>query len=96
MCDDISKRQKTKCNLKGAVSNYKNCDDIWVFYAENVCLRTDSENFSADRLKVIACDSNMKIYSRTNRKRRRSSQVNLTEKYVQLIIYKLITMFFNL
>ena len=60
MCDEISKRQKTKCNIKGSVKNYKNCDDIWVFYAENVFLRTDSENFSTDKLKVIACDSNMK------------------------------------
>lgn len=62
MCDEISKRQKSKCNIKGAVKNYKNCDDIWVFYAENVNLKTEHESLSAARLKVIACDSNMRHF----------------------------------
>ena len=60
MCEEIGKKQKTKCNIKGVVKNYKNCDDIWIFYAENVYLRTESENFTSDKLKVVACDSEMK------------------------------------
>jgi hypothetical protein len=60
MCEEISKRQKNKCTIKGVVKNYKNCDDIWIFYAENVYLRTESENFSSEKLKVVACDAQMK------------------------------------
>ena len=46
--------------MHGVVKNYKNCDDIWIFYAENVYLRTESENFSSEKLKVVACDAQMK------------------------------------
>jgi len=60
MCEEISKRQKNKCTIKGVVKNYKNCDDIWIFYAENVYLRTESESFTSEKLKVVACDSQMK------------------------------------
>jgi hypothetical protein len=60
MCEEIGKKQKSKCNIKGIVKNYKNCDDIWIFYTENVYLRTESENFSSDKLKVVACDTEMK------------------------------------
>jgi hypothetical protein len=38
----------------------KNCDDIWIFYAENVYLRTESESFTSEKLKVVACDAQMK------------------------------------
>ena len=45
---------------QGVVKNYKNCDDIWIFYAENVSIRTDSENFSTEKLKVVACDKKIR------------------------------------
>jgi transcription initiation factor TFIIA small subunit len=60
MCEEIGKRNKSKCTIKGVVKNYKNCDDIWIFYAENVYLRTEHENFTSQSLKVVACDSQMK------------------------------------
>lgn len=60
MCEEIPHKQKNKCTIKGVVKNYKNCDDIWIFYAENVYLRTESENFTSEKLKVVACDTQMK------------------------------------
>lgn len=60
MCEEISKRQKNKCSIKGVVKNYKNCDDIWIFYAEGVNLRSDSDTFTSQKLKVVACDAQMK------------------------------------
>jgi hypothetical protein len=42
------------------VKNYKNCDDIWIFYAENVHIRTENETFSSEKLQVVACDAQMK------------------------------------
>ena len=60
MCEEIPKRQKNKCTIKGSVKTYKHCDDIWIFTVDNVYLRTDSENFQSERLRVVACDYNMK------------------------------------
>ena len=60
MCNEISKKQKSKCSIKGKVKTWKNCDDIWIFYADNVALRTDSESFHSEKLKVVAVDVNMK------------------------------------
>jgi transcription initiation factor TFIIA small subunit len=60
MCEEIPKKQKNKCTIKGTVKNYKNCDDIWIFYAESVYLRTESESFTSEKLKVVACDAQMK------------------------------------
>lgn len=60
MCEEIPKRQKSKCNIKGTVKTYKHCDDIWIFTVDQVYLRTDTENFQSDRLRVVACDYNMK------------------------------------
>jgi transcription initiation factor TFIIA small subunit len=62
MCEEIPKRQKNKCTIKGVVKNYKNCDDIWIFYAENVFLRTESESFTSEKLKVVACDTQIRSY----------------------------------
>lgn len=60
MCDEISKRYKNKCNIKGKVTSFKNCDDIWIFYGKDVTLKSDQNLFSAKNLKVVACDVNMK------------------------------------
>ena len=60
MCEEIPKKQKNKCNIKGSVKTYKHCDDIWIFTVDNAYLRTDTENFQSERLRVVACDYNMK------------------------------------
>lgn len=60
MCDEISKRHKNKCTIKGKVTSFKNCDDIWIFYGKEVSLKTDHELFSSMSLKIVACDVNMK------------------------------------
>ena len=60
MCDEISKRHKNKCTIKGKVTSFKNCDDIWIFYGKDVSLKTDHELFSSMSLKIVACDVNMK------------------------------------
>lgn len=60
MCEEISKVQKNKCTIRGNVKSYKHCDDIWIFTVDNVYLRTDSDNFQSDKLKIVACDNDMK------------------------------------
>lgn len=74
MCEEIPKKQKNKCAIKGFVKTYKHCDDIWIFTVENVYLRTDTENFQSDRLRVVACDSNMKnMYDEGNTYKKRKN-----------------------
>lgn len=62
MCEEIPKKHKNKCNMKGIVKNWKNCDDIWIFYAENVYIRTESESLTSERLKIVACDTQIRSY----------------------------------
>jgi transcription initiation factor TFIIA small subunit len=73
MCEEIPKKHKNKCNIKGVVKNYKNCDDIWIFYAQNVFLRTDSESFTSDRLKVVACDTQIRTYYEDKRDQKKEN-----------------------
>ena len=76
MCEEISKKQKNKCTIKGTVKNYKNCDDIWIFYAENVYLRTESESFTSEKLKVVACDAQMKTLYNDKRNQDNGEDIN--------------------
>lgn len=65
MCEEIPKRQKYKCTMKAKVKNWKNCDDIWIFYTEDIAFKSDQQTLSSERLKVVACDTNMKkLYDR--------------------------------
>ena len=69
MCEEIPKRQKNKCNIKGSVKNYKHCDDIWIFHTSSVYLKTESENFHSEKMKVVACEQNMKnLHNDRNKK----------------------------
>jgi transcription initiation factor TFIIA small subunit len=66
MCDELSKfknnrhSSRSTCTIKGNVKSYKHCDDIWIFTVDNVYLRTESENFQTEKLKIVACDNDMK------------------------------------
>jgi len=53
--------------MKAKVKNWKNCDDIWIFYTEDVNFKTDQQTLNSERLKVVACDTNMKkLYDRND------------------------------
>mgnify|MGYP001775004243 CR=1 FL=1 len=60
MCEEISKRHKNKCTIKGKVISFKNCDDIWIFYGKEVSMKTDSQYYTSTSLKIVACDVKMK------------------------------------
>jgi len=67
MCEEIPRRQKYKCTMKAKVKNWKNCDDIWIFYTEDINFKTDQQTLNSERLKVVACDTNMKkLYDRND------------------------------
>ena len=49
-----------KGTCKGWFSNAKSCDDIWIYYSYNTSFKADANDLTSDRLKIVACDSQMK------------------------------------
>ena len=60
ICEEISKSKKQKASIKAQVTSFKNCDDIWIFYGKNVSVTIEKSNITCNKLKIIACDKNMK------------------------------------
>ena len=60
ICEEISKSKKQKASIKAQVTCFKNCDDIWIFYGKNVSVTIEKSNITCGKLKIIACDKNMK------------------------------------
>ena len=60
ICEEISKSKKQKASIKAQVTSFNNCDDIWIFYGKNVSVTIEKSNITCNKLKIIACDKNMK------------------------------------
>ena len=60
MCDEIGKLQKNKNTIKGKVTSFRNCDDIWIFYCNDITIKMEKCNLSIPKLKIIALDENLK------------------------------------
>ena len=60
MCDEISKLSKTKNTIKGKVTSFRNCDDIWIFYCKEIHLKIDKIGLTIPKLKIIALDEKLK------------------------------------
>lgn len=56
VCDVISKQVKAKASFKGHLHTYRNCDDVWTFYARDCVLKMEgNEQIQVSKLKIIAC-----------------------------------------
>ena len=60
MCDEISKQQKNKNTIKGKVTTFRNCDDIWIFYCKDITLKLEKFSLTIPKLKIIALDEKLK------------------------------------
>ena len=60
MCDEISKHSKTKNSIKGKVTSFRNCDDIWIFYCKDISLKIEKNPLTIPKLKIIALDEKLK------------------------------------
>ncbi|CAK5284793.1 unnamed protein product [Mycena citricolor] len=48
--------EKAKATLKGKMKTYRNCDDVWTFWLNNVTLKVDGpQDFTVPKMKIIAC-----------------------------------------
>ena len=46
--------------IKGKVTSFRNCDDIWIFYCKEINLTVDKKQISIPKLKIIALDEKLK------------------------------------
>jgi transcription initiation factor TFIIA small subunit len=62
ICEEISTIKKQKATIKAKVTSFKNCDDIWIFYSKDatITITNDKKTTICSKLKIIACDKNMK------------------------------------
>ena len=60
MCEEISKLSKTKNSIKGKVTSFRNCDDIWIFYCKDTNIKFDKGSINFSKLKIIALDEKLK------------------------------------
>ena len=61
ICEELQ-NLNNKGSIKGTVTSFKNCDDIWIFYGKNIKIKIDSKSNcdEYEKLKIVACDKNMK------------------------------------
>ena len=61
ICEELQSLNN-KGTIKGIVTSFKNCDDIWIFYGKNIKIKNDNKNSydEYEKLKIVACDKNMK------------------------------------
>ncbi|KZS97112.1 transcription initiation factor IIA gamma subunit [Sistotremastrum niveocremeum HHB9708] len=56
LADSLVKHVKTKTTLKGHLSTYRLCDDVWTFIVKDCQFKMESnEIVSAKKIKIIAC-----------------------------------------
>ena len=67
ICDEIKNMSKTKNTIKGKVTQFRNCDDIWIFYCKDINMKLDKLNLSVAKLKIIAVDEKLKSKKNNNK-----------------------------
>eukprot|EP01112_Ceratiomyxa_fruticulosa_P018731 TRINITY_DN603_c0_g2_i1.p1 TRINITY_DN603_c0_g2~~TRINITY_DN603_c0_g2_i1.p1 ORF type:complete len:115 (-),score=18.32 TRINITY_DN603_c0_g2_i1:208-552(-) len=56
MNEALATKVKTKANVKGHLHTYRFCDNVWTFILENAQFKIDTETFTLDKVKIVACD----------------------------------------
>ena len=70
ICQELANQTKNKNTIKGTVTAFRNCDDIWIFYCKNVTINVEKEKqgFTIPNLKIIALDEKLKQKNKENGK----------------------------
>ncbi|KAI0694204.1 transcription initiation factor IIA gamma subunit [Cytidiella melzeri] len=64
LADTMVKQVKTKTTLKGHLSTYRLCDDVWTFIIKNAQFKMESnEMVSTPKIKIVACKNGDAIES---------------------------------
>ena len=70
ICQELANCSKSKNTIKGTVTSFRNCDDIWIFYCKDVTVNIENkkETLSIPKLKIIALDEKLKQKNKENDK----------------------------
>ena len=68
ICQELATCTKSKNTITGRVSSFRNCDDIWIFYCNDVSLKIDKESLTIPKLKIIAIDEKLKAKNKESDK----------------------------
>ena len=70
ICQELATQTKTKNSIKGTVTSFRNCDDIWIFYCKDVTINVDKEKdkITIPNRKIIALDEKLKLKNKENGK----------------------------
>ena len=68
ICQELAINPKGKNTISGKVASFRNCDDIWIFYCNDVSLKIDKETITIPKLKIIALDEKLTSKSKENDK----------------------------
>ena len=68
ICQELATSAKSKNTITGRVSSFRNCDDIWIFYCNDVSLKIDKESLTIPKLKIIAIDEKLKAKNKESDK----------------------------
>ncbi|KAI9145720.1 transcription initiation factor IIA, gamma subunit, helical domain-containing protein [Paraphysoderma sedebokerense] len=53
----LNTQVRAKASFKGSLDIYRFCDDVWTFILKNPNFRFESDNVSAEKLKIVACNA---------------------------------------
>eukprot|EP00834_Sanchytrium_tribonematis_P009026 NODE_1393_length_1158_cov_1.181303.p1 type:complete len:101 gc:universal NODE_1393_length_1158_cov_1.181303:383-685(+) len=48
---------KNKITLKGSLSTYRFCDEVWTFIIRGCQIKTEQENLHCEKLKIVAVNA---------------------------------------
>ena len=60
ICQELATQTKTKNSIKGTVTSFRNCDDIWIFYCKDISIKMEKNTLTIPKLKIIALDEKLK------------------------------------
>lgn len=55
IAEALKTKVRTKGTFKGHLDIYRFCEEVWTLVVERAPFRMDNENFSADKIKIVAC-----------------------------------------
>ncbi|EHA52166.1 Transcription initiation factor IIA small chain (TFIIA 13.5 kDa subunit) [Pyricularia oryzae] len=59
VAETLQEKVKARLQFKGALDNYRFCDDVWTFVIKNINFKLDGGNqtIQADKVKIVSCNA---------------------------------------
>ncbi|ORX44252.1 transcription initiation factor IIA, gamma subunit [Hesseltinella vesiculosa] len=57
IAEGLAQLVRNRTTIKGHLHTYRFCDDVWTFIVENPSFKFDQDTVTADKVKIVACNS---------------------------------------